>query len=74
MIAFLAAVENDELECGQPRNRSCQSARYGPLEMQNDRVRLAESIRLRIPKVACQAKTRKDGPHLIGLRTPRVLL
>ena len=35
---------------------------------------LTESIRLRIPKVASQAEARENGTHLIGLRTPRVLL
>ena len=35
---------------------------------------LTETIRLRIPKVASQAEAREDGTHLIGLRTPRVLL
>ena len=35
---------------------------------------LTESIRLRIPKVASQAEVRENGAHLIGLRTPRVLL
>ena len=29
---------------------------------------LAETIRLRIPKVAAQAKAGEDGTHLIGLR------
>jgi hypothetical protein len=35
---------------------------------------LTESIRLRIPKVAFQAEAGENGTHLIGLRTPRVLL
>ena len=35
---------------------------------------LTETTRLRIPKVASQAEAREDGTHLIGLRTPGVLL
>jgi len=40
----------------------------------SDRNSLAETVRMRIPKVACQAEASENGTHLIGLRTPRVLL
>jgi hypothetical protein len=30
MIAFLAAVKRDELEYGQPRNRSCRAHGISP--------------------------------------------
>jgi hypothetical protein len=44
------------------------------VETENESNRLTENIGLRIPKVALQAEAGEDGTHLIGLRTPRVLL